>query len=90
MCKILADTLFSYTDLSCIENCPVDQVTPTDGVKENAADSSTCKLVSFADYDYKIILFTSTLASALYSGSCIGFIISLVVIVIVLAGLVQV
>ena len=36
-------------------------------MKENAADSSTmsCKLVSFADYDCKI-LFTSTLASALF------------------------
>ena len=35
MCKILDDTLFSYTDLSCKEKyCPVDQVTPTDGVKQ--------------------------------------------------------
>ena len=58
LCKILANTLLSYTDCeqSYIENCPDDQVTPTDGVKENAADSSKCKLVSFADYDliYKI------------------------------------
>ena len=46
----------------------VDQVTPTDGVKENAADSSTCKAGIICRLWLQNYLLVYTPASGLYSG----------------------